>query len=225
MYQNGKNIIFIDRSVAIVNSILNSISKSKPLSREKEYDLWLRMCQGSMQAREQLVKANLRYVVTLAKKYLASGAAFEDLFQAGCEGIILAADKFDASRGFRFISFATWYIEYEIRKVAYDFIHHDCDSLDQPINDDDVRSAAHIDLLPTYSNHSADWHLLYNDALDALKSHTDKRLYGAGELVADMYAMSQKGYTVSDFANKHHLNDEQIHYFLDILQEEARDLL
>lgn len=120
MYQNGKNISFTDRSNGSVDMFLHDIRYSEPLTTAEEYDLWQLMRQGNEHARNQLINSNLRYVVTIAKKYLISGTAFEDLLMAGSLGITLAADLFDASLGYRFISYATWYIESEIRKVAYE---------------------------------------------------------------------------------------------------------
>ena len=119
MYKNGKNITFTDRSNSCVDMFLKDINKWHPLTNKEEYELWLLMHQGSKKARDKFINANLRYVVSVAKRYLASGTAFEDLIMAGSLGITKAADMFDASLGYRFISFATWYIECEIRKTAY----------------------------------------------------------------------------------------------------------
>ena len=119
MYQNGKNISFTDRSNSSVDMFLRDIRKSEPLSSAEEHELWRLMRQGCQRARSKFIYANLRYVVSVAKRYLASGTAFEDLIMAGSLGITKAADMFDASLGYRFISFATWYIECEIRKTAY----------------------------------------------------------------------------------------------------------
>ena len=115
----AQKINFTDRSIRSVKTYLSEIGPSKPLTFDEEYNLWCRMQNGSRSAREQLVYANLRYVVTVAKSYLPSGAAFEDLIQAGNEGLVQAVDKFDATLGFRFISFATWFVKKEIRKAAY----------------------------------------------------------------------------------------------------------
>ena len=147
MYQNGKNIIFTDRSVDSVNSFLCIASRSQPLTNSEEYELWVRIRQGSQKAREQLVNANLRYVVKIAKKYLVSRAPFEDLLMAGCEGIIKAVDRFDATLGFRFISYATKYIENEVRKTAYDHICHDASSLDKPVDVEKKDGDNQIDFL------------------------------------------------------------------------------
>ena len=108
MYQNGKNISFTDRTNSSVDMFLRDIRKSEPLSSAEEHELWCQMRQGCQRARSKFIHANLRYVVTVAKKYLASGTDFEDLLMAGSLGITRAADMFDARLGYRFISFATW---------------------------------------------------------------------------------------------------------------------
>ena len=221
MYQNGKNITFTDRSVDSVNSFLKAISKSKPLTNEQEYDLWLLMQQGSKSAREQLVFANLRYVVKVAKQYLKSNASFEDLIQAGCEGLVNAIDKFDASLGFRLISFATWYIENEVSKAAYDYIRHRSDSLDESIDAEDEDAPTRIELLTSYPCQSSDWDLRYSDALRHLQVRAEKRQPGLGRLTADLHQMLLDGYTTSDFARKHHLNESQMNRLFAILREEA----
>ena len=223
MYQNGKNIIFTDRSVDSVNSFLRIASRSQPLTYSEEYELWVRIRQGSQKAREQLVNANLRYVVKVAKKYLVSKAPFEDLLMAGCEGIIKAADRFDATLGFRFISYATKYIENEVRKTAYDHLRHDASSLDEPVDVEKKDGDNQIDFLYAEPCDAPDWALCYEDAFSYLKERADKRLHGAGSLLNDLYQMLQNGYTTSDFAHKHHLNSHQMKHLLSIFREEAAD--
>lgn len=223
MYQNGKNIIFTDRSVGSVDNYLRSISKSKPLTNEEEYELWVRMRQGCQCARNQLVSANLRYVVSIAKKYLASKTAFEDLISAGNEGLVKAVDKFDATYGVRFISFATWYIKNEIRKTAYDYIHHNSLSLDEPADVEKKDGDSQIDFLYAEPCDASDWNLCYEDTFSCLKERADKRLHGAGRLLNDLCRMRQNGYTTTDFVRKHHLNSHQMKHLLSIFREEAAD--
>ena len=197
MYRNGKNITFIDRSVECVNLYLHNIRKAKPLTNEAEYELWLSMQQGSSSAREQLIFANLPYVVSVAKKYLPSGAALEDLIQAGNEGLVRAVDKFDASLGYRLISFATWFIENEVRKAAYDYIRHSHSSLDEPLYADDKDGETHADYLEARPCQSTDWNLRYRDALEALKRRAEDRQYGLSHLTAELHQMLLDGYTTS----------------------------
>ena len=224
MYKNGKNIIFIDRCVESVNLYFSSIKKAKSLSNEKEYNLWLSMQQGSSSAREQLIFANLPYVVSVAKKYLPSGAALEDLIQAGNEGLVIAVDKFDASLGFRLISFATWFIENEVRKAAYGYIRHNADSLDVSIcveKEEDTLA----NRVKAHPSQSTDWNLRYRNALQALKERLDKRMFGLGRLTGKLHQMLLDGYTTSDFARKHRLSERQMNRLLTLIREEADPLL
>ena len=222
MYQNGKNISIIDRSVNCVEAILADLRHRKPLTTEQEHDLWLHMQQGSKRAFDRLVESNLPYVMRIAKQYLPSGAALEDLFQAGCEGLVIAAHKFDASLGYRFISYATWFVENEVRKAAYDYINHDVISLDEPIDAEDELGDTRIDNLAAYHSESADWNLSYGDALYELKVKAEKRQSGLGKLTDELHQMLRSGYTSSDFAHKHHLNEAQMKSLLTILREEAK---
>ena len=222
MYQNGRNITFTDRSNSSVDMFLKDIKKSQPLTNKQEYDLWLLMRQGNKHARDKFIHANLRYVVTVAKKYLASGTAFEDLIMAGSLGITKAADMFDASLGFRFISFATWYIESEVQKAAYDHLRHKSVSLDEPINADDCDAPSLADYLHASSDFSSDWQVRYDNALTALKSGLDKHYYqGYGNMLDDYLSMMEKGLTTSDFARKYRLTDQQMRRFLDMVRTES----
>lgn len=225
MYKNGKNIIFIDGCVESVNLYFCSIRKAEPLSNEEEYELWDSMQKGSSKAREQLIFANLPYVVSVAKKYLPSGAALEDLIQAGNEGLVIAVDKFDASLGFRLISFATWFIENEVRKAAYGYIRHNVDSLDVSIYADDNDGETLANYVKAHPSQSADWNLRYRDALQALKERLDKRMFGLGRLIGKLHQMLLDGYTTSDFARKHRLNERQMNRLLTLIREEADPLL
>ena len=228
MYQNGKNITFTDRSNASVNMFLKDIEKSQPLTNEQEYDLWLLMRQGNKLARDKFIFANLRYVVTIAKKYLASSAPFEDLLMAGSLGVTKAADMFDASLGYRFISFATWYIESEVQKAAYDHLKHKCAtvSLDEPLYADDDDSYTMLDRLSSSTYVSPDWHVRYDDTLHALKSGLDKQYWqGTGEMLGDYLSMMEQGLTTYDFACKYKLNDQQMRRFLDMVRTESRHYL
>lgn len=221
MYQNGKNITFTDRSNSSVDMFLRDIRKSQPLSSAEEHDLWCLMRHGCQRARNKFIYANLRYVVTIAKKYLPSGTAFEDLLMAGSLGITKAADLFDASLGYRFISFATWYIEAEVRKSAYDHLKHSSTtgSLDEPIYSDEDDSDTMMSCLPASRDASPDWHVRYNDTLNALKKGLDKQYWqGTGKMLDDYLSMREKGLTISDFARKYRLNEQQMSHFLDMVR-------
>lgn len=225
MYQNGRNVVFIDRNNESVNMFLREARKYKPLTTEQEYDLWLQMRQGDKHAKDKLIRSNMLFVVTIAKNYVASSTDLEDLLMAGALGITKAADAFDASLGFRFISFAKWHIEREIRNAAYDHLkHHSASiSLDKPKNDNMGRSYYMTDKLPSSAVVPPDWDIRYDDALQKMKRSLDNRYWhGVGDLLDDYLSMTEKGYTMTDFAKKNGLSDLEQRRFLDILRTEGR---
>ena len=221
---------FTDRSVDSVNHYISVINRRKfdPLSNQDEHDLGIRAMQGDKEARERLINANLRYVVSVAKRYQSSMAAFEDLIQAGNIGLVIAVDKFDASRGNRLITFATWYIENEISKAAYAHIRHKnrTSSFDEPIDADNSNSATKLNYLRASSDVAPDWHIRYDDTLNALKQRLDKQYYpGAGQMLDDYLTMAEQGFTPSDFALKYNLSANQLKRFLNMVRTESRHYL
>jgi RNA polymerase primary sigma factor len=90
---------------------LKEINKFKLLSTEDELDLGSRILDGDRRAIDKLIQANLRFVVSVAKKYEQSGLALCDLINEGNKGLIIAANKFDIRFGCKFITYAVWYIK------------------------------------------------------------------------------------------------------------------
>ena len=221
MYLKGKNITIIDHSVNSVERILKDLRKCKPLTTEEEHDLWLDMQQGSKKAFDLLIRSNMLYAMSIAKKYMASHARLEDLFQAGCEGLVMAAHKYDASLGCRFISFATWYVENEVRKAAYDYIKHDIASLDEPIDAEEPDGDTYLDRLTARPCQSTDWNLRYREALEDFKHRVEERQFGLGRLTEELHQMLLDGYSTSDFSRKHRFTEKHMTRLLNILREEA----
>jgi RNA polymerase primary sigma factor len=93
---------------------LNEIRKYPLLSRDDELALARRARDGDAAAREKLVRSNLRFVVSIAKKYVGNGVPLEDLINDGNVGLVKAAERFDPERGFKFISYAVWWIRQSI---------------------------------------------------------------------------------------------------------------
>src|SRR5262249_25237830 len=96
---------------------LRSIGKTKLLSAKQEIELARKIGTGDMPAKKLLVQANLRLVVSIAKKYQGRGLPFLDLIQEGNLGLIRAAEKYDPERGFKFSTYATWWIRQGITRA------------------------------------------------------------------------------------------------------------
>ena len=103
-----------------VRMYLKEIGKVPLLTAEQEQDLAQRMLEGDEEAKAQLIEANLRLVVSIAKRYLGRGMQFLDLIQEGNLGLIKAVDKFDHSKGFKFSTYATWWIRQAITRAIAD---------------------------------------------------------------------------------------------------------
>ena len=126
-------------------SYFRDLTHLKPLSRDEEVELALQMRMGSQVAREKLISANLRFVVTVAMKFQNRGVSLEDLVSAGNRGLIVAVDRFDESRGFKFISYAVWWI----RQSIHESLANDNRTIRLPVN--------RIDLLNSISKIRKNW--------------------------------------------------------------------
>lgn len=103
-----------------VRMYLSEIGKVKLLTADEEVTLARRVRKGEITAKQALMTANLRLVVSIAKKYIGRGLSFLDLIQEGNLGLVRAVDKFDPERGFKFSTYATWWIRQAITRAIAD---------------------------------------------------------------------------------------------------------
>lgn len=103
-----------DSGDSILNWYLNEIHRIPMLTREEELEVSRKAQTGDQAARDRLVRANLRFVVTVARKYQSYGLSLMDLINEGNLGLIKAAERFNPERGFHFISYAVWWIKQSI---------------------------------------------------------------------------------------------------------------
>ena len=103
-----------NRESESLDKYLQEIGKEELLSIDEEVELAQRIRKGDRKALEKLTKANLRFVVSVAKQYQNQGLSLPDLINEGNLGLIKAAEKFDETRGFKFISYAVWWIRQSI---------------------------------------------------------------------------------------------------------------
>ena len=111
MAKTGRTVNESNRSLS---RYLEEIGDFEPLKPDKEVELAIKIKQGNHFALEELVKANLRFVVSVAKDYQGQGLPLTDLINEGNLGLIKAAGRFDETRGFKFISYAVWWIRQSI---------------------------------------------------------------------------------------------------------------
>ncbi|MBE6702067.1 MAG: RNA polymerase sigma factor RpoD [Ruminococcaceae bacterium] len=103
-----------------VRMYLKEIGKVPLLTTEREKELAERMAEGNEEAKTELVEANLRLVVSIAKRYVGKGMFFLDLIQEGNLGLMKAVDKFDYTKGYKFSTYATWWIRQAITRAIAD---------------------------------------------------------------------------------------------------------
>ena len=99
---------------------LSHIGQGNLLTHQEEIDLSNRAKAGDRRARQKLIEKNLRLVVSVAKKYRGMGLPFEDLIQEGNIGLMKAVEKFDPDRGFRFSTYATWWVRQAVQRAVAD---------------------------------------------------------------------------------------------------------
>lgn len=107
-----------NRDTGTLDKYLADIAKERMITAEEEVELAQRIKSGDQRALDMLVRANLRFVVSVAKQYQNQGLSLQDLINEGNVGLIKAAQRFDETRGFKFISYAVWWIRQSILQAV-----------------------------------------------------------------------------------------------------------
>ena len=115
-----KNTKYSDSDNEVLSTYLKTIDKIPLLTYDEEYELALKAKNGDKKAREKLINANLRFVVSVAKKFRGQGMPLEDLINEGNIGLMTAVDKFEPEKGYHFISYAVWWVRQAILKALAD---------------------------------------------------------------------------------------------------------
>jgi RNA polymerase primary sigma factor len=110
----------VEPSLDSLRLYLRSIGRVNLLTAEQEVSLAKRIERGDMRAKQRMIEANLRLVVSIAKSYLGRGLTFLDLIQEGSMGLIRAVEKFDYRRGYKFSTYATWWIRQAVTRAIAD---------------------------------------------------------------------------------------------------------
>ncbi|MFZ1280695.1 MAG: sigma-70 family RNA polymerase sigma factor, partial [Ignavibacteriaceae bacterium] len=111
---------FTNRESKSLDQYLQEIGKVDLLTPDDEIELAIKIKKGDRLAQERLIKANLRFVVSVAKQFQNQGLSLGDLINEGNIGLIKAAERFDETRGFKFISYAVWWVRQSIMQAIAD---------------------------------------------------------------------------------------------------------
>lgn len=211
----------ITKRSAELSMYLNDISKCKVLTDEEEVELVCAARSGDKMARERLIKGNLRFVVSVAKQYQGMGMELLDLINEGNLGLMCAVDKFDETRGFKFISFAVFDIRAAIISALNDKGHlvrlprsqrGICEtsqvSMDAPLRSDDGDNKTYLD---TFSSDSrTDAGLAANDDKVVIRTLLAKLPPKSREMISYLFGIGCRVHSESEVSEIYRCTKERI---------------
>lgn len=204
----------------VIETYFNEIRKFKPLKKSEEVELTNRIKRGDESAKKKLVESNLKFVVSIAKKYCNDDIPFEDIISEGNLGLIRAAEKYDASAGNKFITYAVWWIkayinnyiesfnkfqdiDNEFRKVAY---------MDDGYEYDFEYEREMADINGEFDRNMMDTKYR-DDAIDGIMSSLEKRERRILELYFGLYG--EKSLTLNEIGAEMNLSGERVRQIMD----------
>ena len=202
----------------VVETYFKEIRKFKPLTKEKELELTERIKNGDDEAKRALVEANLKFVVTIAKKYRDEDIPFEDIISEGNLGLIRAAERYDASMGNKFITYAVWWIKAYIQ----DFIERhdrnrdiDNDLLSSVLSDelcDDDYERELTDINEEFGNTINDMNYQENAITEMVASLENRER----KILALYFGLDgAKEHTLNEIGNELNLSGERVRQIMD----------
>ena len=232
-----------NRESQSLDKYLQEIGREGLITVEEEVDLAQRIRKGDREALERLTRANLRFVVSVAKQYQNQGLSLPDLINEGNLGLIKAAEKFDETRGFKFISYAVWWIRQSILQALAEQSEELAETLDVPVDKvaDTLKvSGRHIsvdapfvegednsllDVLPNDDSPMADRELVN----ESLAKEIDRALSTLTEREKDIiqmfFGIGQQEMTLEEIGDKFGLTRERVRQAIRRLRQSNRSKL
>jgi RNA polymerase primary sigma factor len=206
----------------------NELSSIKPLSADAEYDLAVKAKQGDVRSRNKLIEANLRYATSVAKKYVTSSMSIEDIISAANEGLIKAFDRYEPSKGFKFITYARTWIQATIMEelnnrhtvrtpAGKDPMY--TSSIDTPIaGTDDLYLYETI----AYDGDYADTDLTKNDTKTYLRTMLDTLPQRTKDILDGYFQIYNEYANIDDVGRKYNLTGERMRFIMKTALKELK---
>jgi RNA polymerase primary sigma factor len=211
-----------NRETASLDKYLQEIGKVELITADEEVSLAQRIKQGDQAALEKLTKANLRFVVSVSKQYQNQGLSLPDLINEGNLGLIKAAQRFDETRGFKFISYAVWWIRQSILQALVEISENEVKeslrnsgrhvSMDAPLIQDEDNTM--YDVLKGEENTTPDNGLLY----ESLKKEIERAVSTLTQREADVIRL------YFGLNGSHPMTLEEIGERFDLTRERVRQI-
>lgn len=188
---------FTHRQTRSVSLYINEMQKTAVMTADEEYEVACKAFEGDEEARDKLVKANLRFVFTVAKMYSHDPEGFNDLVAAGNIGLIDSAKKFDPHKGFKFISYAVWHI----RKEMIEHLAKNSRTIRIPGNRNSIAVKAKEAQSVIYNREGRD--ATEEEMLDYIKTHLKNTEHLTVRDMVDIFSADKKAWSLDQPLSEH----------------------